>query len=115
VDFATNGWTGVPFDWTGYGIRAPIVADGHELTMVWDSGASISTLKPGRTQAPLKRKGKYDFCTLEEVRVGGRDVGPLLFAVLDLKNPPGDGIFGSNFFLKHRVLIDLKAETLAFD
>jgi hypothetical protein len=112
--FATVGWTTLPFDWTSYGIRAPVEVNGRRLSMIWDSGASVSNLKPGRTDAPLQRRGDRDFLMASDVRIGGTEVGPLAFAVMDLKDPPGDGILGSNFFLKHRVMIDLKAETLAF-
>ncbi|MCE9582478.1 MAG: aspartyl protease family protein [Planctomycetes bacterium] len=108
-------WTRVPFRATSSGIVTDAVADGLPLELVWDTGATRSILKPGRVDP--ERCGKEAFPTFyaETLRLAGHDFGPLAFVVLDIQEPPGDGLVGQPFFEAHRVLIDWESRELSIE
>jgi hypothetical protein len=114
-EYDTSGWTWMSIDWSDDGIIAPVTVNGRTVDMIWDSGWNTCVLKPGRVDIPVERVGNTEFARAVRVSIAGRDIGALDFAVMDLKESPGDGFIGSNFFGDHRVLIDPFARMLAFD
>ena len=106
----------LPMRWTGYGIVTQAGVDGGEFSFVWDTGASVSILKFGRVAESLLRKhdGRLLY-PAQRVTVGNIALGTLDFVMPDLDQPPGDGIIGANFFMQHRVLLDLEAGVLGVD
>lgn len=122
MELSTGGLSGrekfrsVPMRWTGYGIVTPAGVDGGEFSFVWDTGASVSILKIGRVAESLLRKHEgHLLYPAQRVRIAQADLGSLDFVVQDLDQPPGDGIVGANFFMRHRVLLDLEAGVLGVD
>lgn len=97
-------WARVPFRLTGSGLVTDVIADGRTLEFVWDTGASRSILKPGRGEPHAK-----------SFQLAGHEFGPQEFTVLDIAEPPGDGLVGHPFFEQHRVLIDWEAGVLAIE
>lgn len=103
-DVHPETWVRVPFRLTGSGIVTDAVMDGRTLEFVWDTGASRSILKPGRGAPQVK-----------SFQLAGHEFGPQEFTVLDLAEPPGDGLVGQPFFEQHRVLIDWEAGVLGIE
>ncbi|CAG0999799.1 hypothetical protein PLCT2_03002 [Planctomycetaceae bacterium] len=122
MELSTGGLAGreqfrqVPMRWTSYGLETHVVIDGTELEFIWDTGASASILKFGRVAARLltKREG-YLMYAAAHMHIGGTDFGAQDFYMQDLEEPPGDGLIGANFFMKHRVLLDLEANVLGVE
>lgn len=98
----------VPMRWTSYGIETKVMVDGAELELIWDTGASASVLKFGRVaEHRLAKHQGHLIYAAGQTQIAGAKFGPLDFYMQDLEEPPGDGLIGANFFMKHRVLLDL--------
>jgi len=81
-------------------------ADGHEMRVLWDTGAVHSVVKTPFAEArrlPIEKP----FYTAGKFELAGRTVGALRFVVADLQAPAGvDAFLGYNFFQEHVVCID---------
>ena len=95
---------------TGSGLATWCECDGREFELVWDTGANRSILKEGRVG-----KDEHGRFSARNFRLAGRDFGPQEFVILDLAEPPGDGLVGNDFFRKHRVLIDWGTSELSVE
>jgi len=89
-------------------------ADGHEMRVLWDTGAVHSVVK--QTFADdRKLPVEAPFYVAQQFELAGRDVGPLRFVVVDLKAPTTvDGYLGYDFFADHVVCIDPRGRTVRF-
>lgn len=103
---STEGWTRIPFRATSWGIVTEATCDGKAAEFVWDTGASRMVAKTGSVTEVVEE------LAVKSVVIGGRDFGPFTFVILDMSDPPGDGLVGHDFFEKHRVVIDWETSTL---
>lgn len=89
-------------------------ADRLDLRVLWDTGAVQSFVKQSFANEhaiPVEAP----FYTARKFSLGGRDVGPLRFVVVDLRAPEGvDGYMGYNFFADHVVCIDPRRRMVRF-
>lgn len=122
MELSTGGLSGrdkfrtVPMRWTSYGIETHMAIDGTEFEFIWDTGASASILKFGRVaERLLARRERHLIYAPGRTQIGAFSLGPLDFYVKDLEQPPGDGIIGANFFMKHRILLDLETGLLGVE
>jgi hypothetical protein len=85
--------------------------DGETVRLLWDTGASYSTL-PTISAAEHRLKTDPDangtrFYNATRLEMGGRDFGPLQFVVLPVSIPTEfEGLLGYNVFAKHVVCIN---------
>jgi hypothetical protein len=114
TEYAGVVWKDVVMDPSRAGISTDVEVDGVNLQLVWDTGASCCVLKPERIKQPtLLRRGRVDFLLARMVTVADVHTPGVEFAILDLRDPPGDGLIGHNFFMRQRVLLDMRGGRLA--
>jgi predicted aspartyl protease len=82
------------------------VADGHQMRVLWDTGAVQSFVK--KSFADDRRLTvEMPFYSARKFTLAGHDTGPLRFVVLDLQAPASvDAFLGYNFFADRVVCID---------
>jgi predicted aspartyl protease len=96
------------------GVMARVKLNGADRLMVWDSGASHCVLKSGlEGTAPVRPIKGHPFAAVDSLIVGGRELGPFDFALLDFKQPKADGFIGYSFFARHAVYVDFRNRVLA--
>ena len=112
--YDVENWPAVKFAPESDGVVARARVEGVERLLVWDTGASHCVLKAGlEGAAPVERRGEHAFVTVKSFDVGGRDVGPMEFALLAFKQPRADGFVGYPFFAKHAVYVDFRNRQFA--
>jgi hypothetical protein len=91
---ARPGWTTVPLLSDADGVTVAARAGDRDVTLVLDTGATASTLRPGLP-------GPVTF--------GGVEI-----PVVPADFPVADGLVGADFFAAYEVAIDFEARTVAF-
>ena len=88
--------------------------DGFDIRVLWDTGAVQSFIKQSfAIEHELPVESPY--YTARNLALGGRDVGPLRFVVVDLVAPSSvDGYLGYSFFADHVICIDPRGQQVRF-
>jgi len=108
-------WRRVRLESQKDGLRISAAIDGKKRSLVLDTGASYSTIRPAAAPREGRRSvGGTELFTPSSLVVGGDEVPGIDFAVVDLPGPGTDGILGCNFFAEHEVVVDLDARSVAF-
>lgn len=100
-----EGWRTLRLAYGKEGPNITLLVHGKPLKFVLDTGAPVNLLDPASLPADVRELG--------EVSDGeGRLLGSLSVERVKLSGAPFDGILGTPFFQRHRVLFDLAGQRL---
>jgi len=97
------------------GPRISAVVDGRTRTLLLDTGASYSTIRPSAAPQEERRRAQgWELYTPAAMVAGGGKIEGLELAVVELPGPGTDGILGCNFFADHQVLFNFEEREVLF-
>lgn len=109
--YNVNDWGKVNFYDRGIGIVTNAEINKKKIKLVWDTGAQCSMLKKHVIgNNTMKKEG--DLFEISKVFFGNAELGPIGFIIMNIKQPPVDGIVGYNFFVKHIIFVDFDNKLL---
>lgn len=111
-----DNWASSKFD-NYAGVTSYITLDGQRRRANWDTGASHTVIRPGRTGASWARwtYGDYEAVTSPSLSIGGSDLGEFDLVLLDFRKPRVDVILGTNLFESRAVWFDFVQQEVAVE
>ena len=106
-------YSALPWKWTNmrsdirHGIMTDAVIANKKLTLLWDTGSTISTLKESACNKADKCK-RHKNKMIGNVTLVPYNIGSAYFHILSNDSIPFDGSIGGSFFADHVVNVDVK-------
>lgn len=83
-----------------------------DLLFIWDTGSTDNVVRPSALPHGNAAGRRIDdgppVVTLERLKLGGRDIGPQQFRLVQFGAPDVDAYLGADLFASHRVCLDVR-------